>query len=221
MFDHTFDEQEQQVRSLLLRYKSGDQSAYDPLEAIYHNLIAKTAYKLRGERKEVDLEDLIQEGRIALLDAIGRFDLERGVKFVTFLRYRLWAGIEAYLRANVPNVVLVSLDAPIEDDLILADAIPDQAMPTEEQAVRSDVSDELLSRLAVLSARQRAIVCLTYGLLDGEEHTVREIARVLGLGKSQVANELNESLALLRATYDKREAGQTVYGQPVLFDEAA
>ena len=45
---------------------------------------------------EVELDDLTSAGMFGLIDAIGAFDLERGVKFETYCSPRSWVGSTRY-----------------------------------------------------------------------------------------------------------------------------
>lgn len=75
---------EEEIR-MFRRFKTGDLSAREDL--IVHNLrlVLKVAYKYVNSGLE--LEELIQEGNVGLIQAIDRYDYEKGYKFST---YALW-----------------------------------------------------------------------------------------------------------------------------------
>jgi RNA polymerase primary sigma factor len=75
----------QQERDLFARAKAGDVAARDDVVARNMGLVVMMAarYKDRG----LDLDDLAQEGAIGLLEAIARFEPERGFAFST---YAIW-----------------------------------------------------------------------------------------------------------------------------------
>ncbi|MCZ6834353.1 MAG: FliA/WhiG family RNA polymerase sigma factor [Planctomycetota bacterium] len=51
---------------------------------------------------QVDVDDLTQQGYMGLVDAIDRFDEDRGVKFETFSSRRIHGAMQDYLRATDP-----------------------------------------------------------------------------------------------------------------------
>lgn len=72
----------------------------DPLE--YYGLVvylarAKHAH-LREAGAPIELDDLVQEGFWGLLDALRRFDPDRGVSFATFAYPRIAGAIDDFLR---------------------------------------------------------------------------------------------------------------------------
>ncbi len=73
-----------------------DQRALQKLVTAHVRLVIASAYKFR--RYGLMLEDLIQEGNVALLLAAERYDPERGVRFST---YASW-----WVRANLQDFVL-------------------------------------------------------------------------------------------------------------------
>ena len=55
-----------------------------------------------GLPSRVDVEDLVQQGYLGLVDAMGRFDADRETRFETFSRRRIYGAIQDYLRAIDP-----------------------------------------------------------------------------------------------------------------------
>jgi RNA polymerase sigma factor for flagellar operon FliA len=51
---------------------------------------------------QVEVDDLAQQGYLGLVDAIDRFDENRGVKFETFSSRRIYGAMQDYLRATDP-----------------------------------------------------------------------------------------------------------------------
>ncbi len=51
---------------------------------------------------QVEVDDLAQQGYMGLVDAIDRFDENRGVKFETFSSRRIYGAMQDYLRATDP-----------------------------------------------------------------------------------------------------------------------
>lgn len=51
---------------------------------------------------QVEVDDLTQQGYMGLVDAIERYDAERGVKFETFSSRRIYGAMQDYLRSTDP-----------------------------------------------------------------------------------------------------------------------
>ena len=65
-------------RELVVAARAGDRRALDRFVERFDPLVARIARRLHSPGGAEDLEDLIQVGRIGLLEALARFDPERG-----------------------------------------------------------------------------------------------------------------------------------------------
>lgn len=90
-----------EVTALWVRYKeSGDAKARDRLIVNYSPLVKFVAGRVGvGLPRSVDPADLISYGIFGLIDAIDKFDLERGFKFETYAIQRIKGAILDELRA--------------------------------------------------------------------------------------------------------------------------
>src|SRR5439155_9767446 len=81
-----------------------------------------------------------------------------------------------------------SLDQPVGDqeDAVLGDFVAGEGLLPEEQVELSLRSQALQQALAALSARQRQVLVLRYGLADDEPQTLDEIGRRLGLTRERI-----------------------------------
>src|SRR6266700_4663586 len=89
--------QQKSDRELLVEYhEHGDASAREELIERYMSLVRSLArrYAYRGEQ----LEDLVQIGAIGLIEAIDRFDLERGVELTTYATPNIIGEIKRHFR---------------------------------------------------------------------------------------------------------------------------
>lgn len=92
---------EREIRELWERFKaSGDEMSREGLIIHYAPLVKFVAGRLRaGLPRNVDAQDLISYGTFGLIDAIDKFDLERGFKFETYVVNRIKGAILDELRA--------------------------------------------------------------------------------------------------------------------------
>src|ERR671911_426556 len=72
----------QEEIDLSKRAKKGDEAARNRLIEKNLRLVVSVAKKSRG--RGLALEDLIQEGNIGLMKAVGKFDSDRGFRFATY-----------------------------------------------------------------------------------------------------------------------------------------
>ena len=111
------------------------------------------------------------------------------------------AGFATWLFAIARNVAIDHYRrtrpfAPLED----AESLAGSADPAGEAERRSDC-ERLLRLLARLPQRERELLSLKYGA----GLTNRAIARLMGLGESNVGTILHRSIAGLRASWDGKE----------------
>lgn len=137
-------------------------------------LVADVVKAMRAKvSSQVETGDLIAVGNQGLLAAIDHFDPKRGVLFKSYACYRIRVAILDYLRQTdvagrsmrekiksgaVPDLILISLDAPIigtEKHLTLRDILPDPHDGPEVEVLRVTECARLLDRLY---PRERATV---------------------------------------------------------------
>ena len=96
---------------------------------------------------------------------------------------------------------VVSLETPIgeEKETELGHLIPDAgATSPDEAAALADVKLQIESALETLDARSRRVVQLRFGLMDGHQRTIDEVARRLGTNRESVRRLEREALKNLR-----------------------
>lgn len=75
-----------------------DEKAFDALMQSYLRLVVKVALSFRGYGLPV--EEMIQEGNIGLMQAINRFEPERGFRLSTYAMWWIKAGVQEYILNN-------------------------------------------------------------------------------------------------------------------------
>jgi RNA polymerase primary sigma factor len=184
-------------------------------------LVAKR-YRSRG----VPMEDLVNEGNIGLIRAVGRFDPDRGIRFVTYAVHWIRQAILKAIRENgsmirVPRSRLgelprtaalrvqaaqqtLSLDSPapgMDDTDSFAACLEDRNAPKpEEVLVGASLKDELGSVLAGLSAREASIVRYRFGLGGNRRASLLEAGRRHGISKERVRQIEKKVLRRIRAS---------------------
>ncbi|HET9078543.1 MAG TPA: RNA polymerase sigma factor RpoD [Acidimicrobiales bacterium] len=94
----------------------------------------------------------------------------------------------------------VSLEQPMgEDDFSLSDLLEDPAaVAPSEAATRALLNDAVNQALGELSERERKVVCLRFGLEDGQMRTLEEVGREFGVTRERIRQIESKTLAKLR-----------------------
>jgi len=136
---------------------------------------------------DVPYADLIQEGRIALWQAILHFDPERGCAFSRYawqaIQRRVWSAVA---RAERPQQGLASA-TPL-DPLVYVEGLAQQA------AVRA----ALRQALRCLPRRLHEVLILVYGLDGQPPCSMAALARTYEVTRECVRQWRNDALVLLR-----------------------
>lgn len=170
--------------------QNGDTVCRDRL--IEHNLRLVVYIAKKFENTGINMEDLISIGTIGLIKAIGTYNVDKKTKLATYASRCIENEILMHLRKVSSQKTEVSFDEPLSTDwdgneLLLSDILgtePDCVM----RPVEDDVDRQLLRRaLQMLPEREKTIICLRFGLADGEEHTQKEVADQLGISQSYIS----------------------------------
>ncbi len=95
----------------------------------------------------------------------------------------------------------VSLETPVgeEEDSHLSDFIQDERVQIPaEAAVRSMLREQLGEVLGTLSERERQVLCMRFGLLDGQGRTLEEVGRQWGVTRERIRQIEAKALRKLR-----------------------
>ena len=191
----------QEERALCERIAGGDETARG--ELVEHNLrlVAHIAKKYSGGAIEQD--DLVSIGAIGLIKAVASFRPESG-RLVTYAARCIENEMLMALRAGKKYRSNVSLDQPIGADSDGNEVRLMDILGTDPEAVPDSVALRLMSSRAVqvmdqvLTPREQKVICLRYGLLDGECRPQHEVAAQVGLSRSYVSRVEKSALGKLR-----------------------
>ena len=95
----------------------------------------------------------------------------------------------------------VSLESPVGDteDGVLADYIPDQDSEEPiEELLRDALKDSVRETLDSLTERQREVLELRFGLVDGVYHSLEEVSQSFGLTRERIRQIESSALRRLR-----------------------
>ena len=144
------------------------------------------------ENTGIGIEDLISIGTIGLIKAVNSFDPEKKIKLATYASRCIENEILMVLRRNSRLRLEVSLDQPLNTDwdgneLLLSDILGTEPDLVSKELDASVERQLLYAAIGRLEKRERHIIGLRYGLLDGREHTQKEVADMMGISQSYIS----------------------------------
>ena len=177
-------------KALLAQMAAGDRAARD--ELICHNLRLVVYLSKKYESSGVPPEDLVSIGTIGLIKAVNTFTPERNTKLATYASRCIGNEILMYLRKTSSRRQEASIDEPLNVDSDGNELLLSDVLGTDEnqvgQRLEQDAERAVLRRsVERLSARERQIMELRFGLVDGVEHTQKEAADAIGISQSYIS----------------------------------
>jgi len=169
--------------------------------------------------KGLDYMDLICAGNIGLTEAVDHFDSAKKVKFIT---YAVWwideeirraiceTGRSVKIPVNKKSELsnskwnAASLSSPVgsssqETTETLGDKLEDtKSKSPEAEVVQNLLVEQMNNNIKNLKPKQKAVLAMRYGLSDGEEKTLREIAATLNFSKERVRQLEQEAICSLK-----------------------
>ena len=192
----------EEERECLIKFREGDLEARNKL--IEHNLrlVAHIAKKYAGSVR--DHEDLLSVGTIGLIKGISSFDPTKGTRLATYAARCVDNEILMLLRAKKKEQGDVSLNESIGTDKEGNQIMLIDVMSNDE----ADIFDEINAGMEFkqlyknirneLDPREREVIILRYGLIDGHCLPQREIAKMLNISRSYVSRIEKKAVSKLR-----------------------
>ncbi len=180
----------QEEQQALCGLAAGEGAARDAL--ITHNLRLVVYIAKKFESSTAGVEDMISIGTIGLIKAVNTFEPGKNIKLATYASRCIENEILMYLRKSSNRRQEASIDEPLNVDgdgneLLLSDILGSDANAVSQQ-LEQDAERAVLRRaVAALSARERQIMELRFGLTDGVERTQKEAADALGISQSYIS----------------------------------
>ena len=158
----------------------------------------------RFENTGINIEDLISIGTIGLIKAVNTFRSDKNIKLATYASRCIENEILMYLRKNATQRGEVSFEEPLNTDWDGKELLLSDVLGTESDIVMRPIEEEtdrqlLCAAVARLSSREREIIQLRFGLLQGSrEMTQKEVADRLGISQSYISRLEKRIIARLR-----------------------
>jgi RNA polymerase sigma factor (sigma-70 family) len=193
---------DEELREQVSKAKAGDDEAV----AIVLSAVMRRVYWLAQRYERVDLlDDMIQEGALAIMTAVERFDAEKAgdSSFVSYASLWVKSRIRNYLKKEVQirtqdKVEYKSMDEPIVDDeRRLHDVLPSEALTPSAQYQLSHDKMVLLELMERLNDNERDAIVRTFGI--GVEKEPRDrYAKRCGVTGQTIYNRVQSGIRKLR-----------------------
>ena len=180
----------EEEKALLARMADGDPAARDAL--ITHNLRLVVYLAKKYEGSGVPSEDMVSIGTIGLIKAVNTFTPERSIKLATYASRCIGNEILMYLRKSSNRRQEASIDEPLNIDgdgneLLLSDVLSSEENQVGQRLEQDAERASLRRSVEQLLPRERQIMELRFGLLDGVERTQKEVADAIGISQSYIS----------------------------------
>lgn len=190
----------------LLAMAQGDEQARRRL--IEHNLRLAAHIARKYTVPGFTQEDLVSIGTVGLIKAVQSYKRDCGTSLSTYAARCIENEILMALRAAKKRRGEVSLSDPIGtdgegNDISLMDILGTEPDEVEETVARRVTLHKIRQVLSSLPKRERTVLELRYGLLDGQAHPQHEIAQLLGISRSYVSRVEKHALELLKEAVEK------------------
>lgn len=185
----------------LKQLEKGDLSAKGVLIERNLRLVAHIVKKYSFPGK--DMDDLISIGTIGLIKAIDSFKIDRGTRLATYAAKCIENEILMLIRNNKKTKGEVYLQDPIGIDKEGNEISLMDVLGSDEDAVVDIVEyriklKKLYEKIDIcLTEREKSVIEMRYGLVDGAIKTQREIAELLDISRSYVSRIEKRSLKKL------------------------
>ena len=193
-------------RYYMQKYTEGDLEAKHILVERNLRLVAHIVKKYQPPPEEV--EDLLSIGTIGLMKAVVTFDPDKSVRLGTYAARCIENEVLMHLRGKKKTSKEVSLYDPIGTDregneIQLFDVIEMKEEDVQRKLEQKEDVRKLYQKVeSELSARERIVLKMRYGLYNEEEYTQKEIAAKLGISRSYVSRIEKSAIEKLRLFFD-------------------
>lgn len=159
---------------------------------ITHNLRLVVYIARKFESSGVSVEDIISIGTIGLIKAVNTFQPAKKIKLATYASRCIENEILMFLRKSSNRRQDASIDEPLNVDgegneLLLSDVLGTDQNQVGQQLEQDDECRLLLQAVDRLEPREKQIMQMRFGLLDGVEHTQKEVADTIGISQSYIS----------------------------------
>jgi len=170
---------------------------------IEHNLRLVVYIAKKFESTGIGIEDLVSIGTIGLIKAVNTFCPTKNIKLATYASRCIENEILMFLRKSSQYRNDLSIDEPLNIDYDGNELLLSDILGTDDDIVNKGIENEaerdiLRSAVAELGDREREIMEMRFGLVDGKEKTQKEVADSIGISQSYISRLEKKIIKKLR-----------------------
>ncbi len=155
------------------------------------------------ENTGIGMDDLISIGTIGLMKAANTFRTDKNIKLATYASRCIENEILMYIRKSSNLRSELSIDEPLSTDYDGNELLLSDVLGTDEDSATRNLEETEERRIvceavAALPPREREIIELRFGLIDGNEMTQKDVADTLGISQSYISRLEKRILLELR-----------------------
>ena len=175
---------------------------------IVHNLRLVVYIAKKFETSGVGIEDLISIGTIGLIKAVKTFCPEKQIKLATYASRCIENEILMFLRKSSQYKNEISIDEPLNIDWDGNELLLSDILGTDEDVVNKGIESEseknmLMQAIDSLKGREKMIMQMRFGLIDGKEKTQKEVADEIGISQSYISRLEKRIIKKLKLNLEK------------------
>ena len=191
----------QEEQDVFCRLMEDDTEARKTL--IVHNLRLVVYIAKKFESTGIGIEDLVSIGTIGLIKAVNTFCPTKNIKLATYASRCIENEILMFLRKASQYRGDLSIDEPLNTDYDGNELLLSDVLGTDDDIVSKGIENEaertmLRDAVAELGGREREIMEMRFGLLDGKEKTQKEVADIIGISQSYISRLEKKIIKKLR-----------------------
>lgn len=195
----------QEEEEVFAGLKTEDKNARKTL--IVHNLRLVVYIAKKFESTGIGIEDLVSIGTIGLIKAVNTFCPDKNIKLATYASRCIENEILMFLRKSSQYRSELSIDEPLNIDYDGNELLLSDVLGTEEDIVSRGIESEaekevLRQAVSQLCDREREIMEMRFGLIDGKEKTQKEVADLIGISQSYISRLEKKIIKKLRVTLE-------------------
>ena len=175
---------------------------------ITHNLRLVVYIAKKFESTGIGIEDLVSIGTIGLIKAVKTFCPSKNIKLATYASRCIENEILMFLRKSSQYKNEISIDEPLNIDWDGNELLLSDILGTDEDTVNGGIESEaekniLLEAVERLPEREKCIMKMRFGLIDGKEKTQKEVADMIGISQSYISRLEKRIIKKLRRELEK------------------
>ncbi|MDI6603745.1 MAG: sigma-70 family RNA polymerase sigma factor [Thermoanaerobacteraceae bacterium] len=174
---------------LCFNAKKGDKESVEEIIKRFNPLLISLANKFPYD----DFNDMLQDGRVRIMECIKEFDPKKGKDFLGYLNVQLRFFYRNKARCRI-NALSLNEKSTDDCDTEIIDLIKNEGLSIEETIINNILKSELKIAFGKLTEKQKKIILLHYF----ERISMADIAKEMGLHYQSIVKLKNRAIKKLR-----------------------